>query len=79
MKHIGNEVYEMSRTEMRDYLKEYVRGQDSDESFFIQYKDGSIISFGHDEYDREWFSIQNITYAQVIGQYAMCTFGKEVN
>ena len=79
MRHIGNEEYEMNRNEMRNYLKEYVRGTDTDESFFIQYKDGSFVSFGHDEYDGEWFSIQNISYAQVIGQYAMCTFGKEVN
>ena len=79
MKHIGNEDYELTRTEMRDYLKEYVRGQDTDESFFIQYKDGSFVSFGYDEYDGEWFSIQNIRYAQVIGACAMYMFGKEVN
>ena len=79
MKHIGNEDYELSRTEMRNYLKDYVRGQDTYESFFIQYKDGSFVSFGHEEYDCEWFSIQNIRYAQIIGSDAMYMFGKEVN
>lgn len=79
MEHIGNEEYELSRTEMRNYLKDYIRGQDTGESFFIQYKDGSFISFGHDEYDGEWFSIQNISYAQTIGPDGMYMFGKEVN
>ena len=77
MRHIGNEDYELNRNEMRNYLKEYVRGADTDESFFIQYKDGSFVSFGHDEYDGEWFSIQNISYAQVIGDCGMYMFGDD--
>jgi len=78
MKCVGNEEYELTRAEMREYLKNEIRGIDTSESFFIQYKDGSIRSFGHDEYNGEWFSIQNIAYAQTIGPDGMYLFGKEV-
>lgn len=77
MEDLGDYTYRASRKQIREYLKDARdNGNYGGESIFVQYKDGTTFSVGHDEFDElPHFSLQNIQHVHIISGYEEIIYG----